>query len=190
MYFDPEEKKLIQACISKKRKAQFALYESYKSKMYAVCLRYAKDRNQAQDFLQEGFIKVFQALPQYRFEVPVEYWMKRIIVNACISELRRKKEPLNKSVPFEVQHDGQTEEDGETVSTYGLAPGELIGMIQQLPNGYRSIFNLYAIEGYSHAEISQILEISPGTSRSQYARARKALAESISQLNAKNHEQR
>ncbi|GAB5554863.1 MAG: RNA polymerase sigma factor [Saprospiraceae bacterium] len=190
MHLDREEKKLIQACLAKKRKAQFALYERYKSRMYAVCLRYAKNAAQAQDFLQEGFLKVFQALHQYRFEVPVEYWMKRIMVNACISELRRKKEPLNSSVSFDVQHDTYYEETGETVSTYGLAPGELVGIIQQLPQGYRSIFNLYAIEGYSHDEISQILEISPGTSRSQYARARKALAQSIGQLNKKNHEQR
>lgn len=189
MHLDREEKKLIQACLAKKRKAQSALYERYKSRMYAICLRYAKDASQAQDFLQEGFLKIFQALHQYRFEVPVAYWMKRIMVNACISELRRKKEPLNSSVPFDLQHEGHTDENGETVSTYGLAPGELIGIIQQLPQGYRSIFNLYAMEGYTHEEISQILDISPGTSRSQYARARKALALSISQLNVKNHEQ-
>lgn len=188
MYLDREEKKLIQACLAKKRKAQSALYERYKSRMYAVCLRYAKDASQAQDFLQEGFLKVFQALHQYRFEVPVAYWMKRIMVNACISELRRKKEPLNNAVQFDLQHDGYTDEDGKAVSTYGLAPGELVRIIQQLPKGYRSIFNLYAIEGYSHEEISEILEISPGTSRSQYARARKVLAARISQLNVKNHE--
>lgn len=190
MYFDRKEKQLIQACLAKKRKAQFTLYERYKGKMYAVCLRYAKDATQAQDFLQEGFIKVFQALHQYRFEVAVEYWMKRIIVNACISELRRKKEPLNNALSFDLQYDNPTEEEGEPLSTYGLAPGELVGIIQQLPDGYRSIFNLYAIEGYSHEEIGEILDVSPGTSRSQYARARKALAKRISQLNAKNHEQR
>jgi RNA polymerase sigma-70 factor (ECF subfamily) len=190
MQLDREEKKLIQACLAKKRKAQFALYERYKARMYAVCLRYAKDPAQAQDFLQEGFIKVFQALHQYRFEVAIEFWMKRIIINACISELRRKKEPVNESVPFDLKHESREEETGESVSTYGLAPGELVTIIQQLPKGYRSIFNLYAIEGYSHEEISEILSISMGTSRSQYARARKALASSISQLNVKNHEQR
>ena len=188
MHFDRKEKQLIQACLAKKRKAKFALYERYKSRMYAVCLRYAKDNNQAQDFLQEGFIKVFQSLHQYRFEVAVEHWMKRIMVNACISELRRKKEPLNNAVTFEFKHETSIEEVDESVSTYGLEPGELIAMIQQLPDGYRSIFNLYAIEGYSHEEISEILEVSPGTSRSQYARARKALATRISQLNVKNHE--
>jgi len=95
------EEELIRACIAKKRRAQFAFYERYKGRMYAICLRYARNAPQAQDFLQEGFAKAFTALRQYRFEVPVEYWLRRIMINACISELRRKKEPVKRSVPIE-----------------------------------------------------------------------------------------
>ncbi len=175
-----DERQLIRACLANKRRAQTTLYNHYKGKMYGVCLRYAKSEAQAQDFLQEGFLKVFKSLSQYRFEVPVEYWMKRIIVNACISELRRKKEPLNQALPIETI--GELKEEGQaTLDTSQLSTTQLLHFIQKLPEGYRAVFNLYAIEGYDHQEISEIMSISAGTSRSQYARARKLLAKQVKQ---------
>lgn len=182
------EEALIRACIAKKRRAQFAFYEQYKGKMYAVCLRYARDTSQAQDFLQEGFAKAFHSLRQYRFEVPVEYWLRRIIVNACISELRRKKEPMDRSIPIEEVPIAMGEEETVSFRTGGLSADTVIRLVQDLPEGYRTIFNLYAIEGYQHDEIAEILDISPGTSRSQYARARKALIQAIQQQKIKCHE--
>ena len=181
------ERQLIEACLQKRRKAQFALYERYKVAMYAVCMRYAKTEAQAQDFLQEGFIKVFKSLGQYRFEVAIEYWMKRVVANACISELRRKKDPLNKVVSIE-QLPEQSQASEIEINTSGLKAKQLIQLIQQLPDGYRSIFNLYALEGYSHQEISEIMNISAGTSRSQYARAKKLLAKQINQIKTGCHE--
>lgn len=183
------EETLVRACIAKKRRAQFAFYEKYKGKMYAVCLRYARDTSQAQDFLQEGFAKAFMALRQYRFEVPVEHWLRRIIINACISELRRKKEPMDRSIPFEeVPISLEEEEETASFRADGLSAKTIISLVQNLPEGYRTIFNLYAIEGYQHDEIAEILNISQGTSRSQYARARKALMKAIQKQKIKCHE--
>jgi RNA polymerase sigma-70 factor (ECF subfamily) len=182
------EEQLIRACLAKKRKAQFAFYNKYKSKMYAVCLRYAKDASQAQDFLQEGFTKAFTSLKQYRFEVSIEHWLRRIMINACISELRRKREPMDRSVSLENFHLSDTNDTEEEVSVYGFSADEVIRLIQELPEGYRTIFNLYAIEGYAHDEIASIMEISSGTSRSQYARARKALAKAIENQKVNCHE--
>lgn len=187
MSFSSEEQ-LIRACLAQKRKAQFAFYEKYKRKMYVVCLRYAKDAAQAQDFLQEGFAKAFKSLRQYSFEVPVEHWLRRIVVNACISELRRKKEPVDQSVSLEniqlMDADGADEE----ATVHGLSVNEVIRLVQNLPEGYRTIFNLYAVEGYTHDEIAEILQISSGTSRSQYARARKTLVKAIEEQKVNCHE--
>lgn len=182
-----DERRLIEGCLANKRKAQSLLYKRYKSKMYAICLRYAATESRAQDFLQEGFIKIFRSLDQYRFEVPVEYWMKRVMVNACISELRRKKEPAQQAYELE-QVAELADESPATTSVSGIQPEKVVQLIQALPEGYRTIFNLYALEGYTHPEIGQILNISPGTSRSQYARARKLLARQIDQLKMNCHE--
>ena len=180
------ESQLIKACLAKKSKAQFILYEKYKVEMYGICLRYARNSAQAQDFLQEGFIKVFKSLNQYRFEVAFGFWLKRVIINACISELRRKREPLQEAIGLE--QIPETSEETSPPDTKGLSAGQLIEMIQQLPEGYRSVFNLYALEGYRHPEISEILGISEGTSRSQYSRARKQLATQINALKMKSYE--
>jgi RNA polymerase sigma-70 factor (ECF subfamily) len=179
------ERELIEACLRKKRRAQFALYEKYKVPMYGLCLRYAKGAEQAQDFLQEGFIKAFKSLSQYRFEVPFKYWLSRVMANACISELRKKKEPLQFAVEWEDTHDAYEVPD---LSHPDIQADQVIRLIQELPNGYRSVFNLYAIEGYTHQEIGSILDISEGTSRSQYARARKILAQKFQALKLEAHE--
>lgn len=182
------EEELIRACIAKERKAQFAFYKQYRGKMYAICLRYARDNTRAQDFLQEGFAKAFRSLRQYRFEVPIEYWLRRIIINACISELRRKKEPADRSVSIdELPLASETDETVES-NLNGISADQMIRLVQDLPEGYRTIFNLYAIEGYQHDEIAEILDISPGTSRSQYARARKALVQAIQKQKNGSHD--
>ncbi len=147
--------------------------------MFAVCLRYARHRAEAEDLLQEGFIRVFDKLHAFRLEGSLEGWIRRIMVHSCINHLRKR------SVRNEVLGTGNIQERSEAP----LAPGnlgqeELMALVQQLPDGYRMVFNLFAIEGYEHAEIAEMLGCSEGTSRSQLSKARRMLQHKIEELNA------
>lgn len=166
----PEEKTLIQACLQGDEQAQTALYEQYKGKMYAVCLRYARTVTEAEDFLVEGFFKVFKDLHQYNFQSPLVYWIKKVIVNNALMTLRKKQPMLHIDIETKQNIPIQAPEIWEQ-----LAAKTILKAIQALPEGYQTIFNLFAIEGYSHKEISKLLGIAESTSRSQYTRAKKAL---------------
>ncbi len=161
---------LISGCISGRADYQKLLFQKYAPTMFAVCLRYAPDYHQAEDFLQEGFIKVFNKLHQYANKGSFEGWLRTIFVNNSIEALRKNKKW------YELFPD---EQSPQLISTSNildhLATQELLACIQKLPDGYRTIFNLYVIEGFSHKEISKKLEISEGTSKSQLSRARVAL---------------
>ena len=165
------EQELAEGCKKNSRKHQQALYQCYAGKLFALCLRYAGDRMQAEDFLQEGFIRIFSKIEQYKGDGSLEGWMKRIMVNTALQHLRREK-----SLPKIADID-----DAAPVSEHGadaldqMAATELIELIEQLPTGYRMVFNLYVIEEYSHKEIADELGISEGTSKSQLARARNLL---------------
>lgn len=162
------EKQLIQACIDENRSAQRALYERFSAKMYFVCLRYARHELEAQDMLQDGFIKVFDNISKFKNNGSFEGWIRRIMVNTSLNYCR-KSSFKNEQIGIEDYQDKVV--DSKAISN--LSEQELLKVIQQLPDGYRMVFNLYVIEGYSHKEIGEMLNTTESTSRSQLAKARK-----------------
>lgn len=163
------EQELIEGCRSGDRSSQRALYERYSWKMLVVCLRYSKTTAEAEDILQEGFVKVFHALKDFRQESKLETWITRIMVNTALNSQRKK---LYLYPMVDVQEIDLPEDE---VSISGIHFSQLLEMIQSLPQGCQVVFNLFAIEGYNHKEIGEMLGISEGTSKSQYARARSLL---------------
>ncbi|PHN04395.1 RNA polymerase sigma factor [Flavilitoribacter nigricans] len=172
-----EEHLLIRRCIKGHPDAQKQLYVRYQSRLFGLCLRYARSEAEALDFLQEGFIKIFRDLNRFRGDGPLEAWMCRVVVNTAISKLRRKSWIKEENYDWEAIPSEEPEADPE-----GLNAEQLIELIRQLPDGFRTVFNLYAVEGYSHKEIARILDIAESTSRSQYLRARRLLQERIRAL--------
>ncbi|MBD1397982.1 RNA polymerase sigma factor [Pontibacter sp. JH31] len=162
-----DEDKLIEGCMAGKRDMQRLLYDLYSKKMMVVCLRYAPTSFEAEDMMQEGFVKVFANIQNFKRDCPLEFWVRRIMINTALKQLRQKS-------LMTVSH--ETEEAGNIASAdvnlTGYSMDELLGMIQSLAPRYRMVFNLYAIEGYNHKEIGEMLGISEGTSKSQYSRAR------------------
>ena len=163
------EEELINGCRKGDRAFQQALYERYCRKMLAVCLRYSKTTAEAEDILQEAFVKVFHALKDFRQESKLETWITRIMVNTALNS-QRKKMYLYPMVDVE-----KIDMPEEEVSVSGIHFMQLLEMVQALPQGCQIVFNLFAIEGYNHKEIAELLGISEGTSKSQYARARSLL---------------
>ncbi|HFC01197.1 MAG TPA: RNA polymerase sigma factor [Phaeodactylibacter sp.] len=168
---------VLQACIAGHRESQELLYNYFAPRLFGICLRYAHDYPTAQDLLQEGFIKVFNKLDCYRYEGSFEGWMKRIFVNIAIEHYRKSN-----SRKFFVEIDKAKDVSHNDSAIDDLAAKDLLKVIQKLPNGYRTVFNLYAIEGYNHREISKMLHISEGTSKSQLARARATLRKNIKRV--------
>ncbi len=171
-----DEKKLVEACMSGNSKAQRALYDYYAPRMMSVAIRYMGDTESAQDVLQEAFIKVFTSLDTYTGIGALEGWIRRIVINVALEGLRRN-DVLMGSVDL-------TEASASTVYPTvmdKLSADELMKIIASLPSGFRTVFNMYAIEGYSHKEIAEALGISEGTSRSQYNRARTLIQKKIEQ---------
>jgi len=159
---------LVKGCIEENARSQKLLFDRYSRKMMGICLRYSGNRMEAEDMMQDGWIKVFKNVSSFRFEGSVEGWIKRVMVNTCLEALRKKKMMFS-DIEIEV-----ADEMGyiPSHSVDHLSSNDLLKMVQRLPAGYRSVFNLFAIEGYSHKEIGQMLTISEGTSKSQYSRAR------------------
>jgi RNA polymerase sigma factor (sigma-70 family) len=174
------EEEIIKGCKAQERQSQKALYVRFSAKMYGVCLRYSKNREEAEDLLQDGFVKVFNHIQQYSGTGSFEGWIRRIMVNNALESLRRKKIEYSSFDVMDAE-DSNFENAPEALSK--IATKDLLAFIQQLPAGYRAVFNLYAIEGYQHKEIGEMLNISEGTSRSQLARARQMLQEKIKQAN-------
>jgi len=170
------EKQLIEGCLNGDRRAQEELYNLYARKMMGLCLRYVGDRETARDMLQDGFVKVFTSLHLYSGAGQFEAWMRRVFVN-CTIEHVRKKDFLRDASDLESIKELAEEE----TAVSKLEADRIMELVQKLPSGSRTIFNLYAIEGYSHKEIGEVLHISEGTSRSQYTRARQWLQEQIGQ---------
>lgn len=171
------ESDLISGCIRGDRQMQEELYNRFSGKMYAVCLRYAGNPDDAQDLLQEGFIKVFRNLHKFRAEGSFEGWIRRVFVNSSIEHFRKKSVELAKVSDKEEN----TIEDTDVSALDQLAEKDIIELIRQLSPGYRTVFNLYVVEGYSHKEIGEKLGISEGTSKSQLARARSILQKKVAQ---------
>jgi RNA polymerase sigma-70 factor (ECF subfamily) len=165
------EEQLVNGCRKNNRVYQHALYERYSSRMFSVCLRYASDRMLAEDFLQEGFIRVFTKIDQYKNSGSLEGWIKRIMVNTALQHIRRaKQEP-----PSVDSEEGLMIADTSESALDTLAADEVLALVAKLPAGYRLVFNLYVLEEYTHQEIAAELGISEGTSKSQLARARQHL---------------
>jgi|688.fasta_scaffold173316_3 RNA polymerase sigma-70 factor (ECF subfamily) len=165
---------LLDGCKKGDRKAQESLYKALASKMMAVCMRYAKDTFEAEDILQMGFIKVFRKVSEFRSEGSFEGWIRRIMVNTAIETYRKNLRSLNVVDIDEVYDQPQS-----TFDMGKLELNDLLKLVQQLSNGYRIVFNMYAIEGYSHKEIAKELGISEGASKSQLSRARAILKDKI-----------
>lgn len=162
---------MLIGCLNNKAPAQQELYNKYSSRMLAVCYRYARNRDDAEDMLQEGFIKVFTQIRQFRNEGPLEGWIRKVMVHTCINILKKNKK-FSESVDIIFARGIKiNEEDVPSV----LQAKQIIEYIRMMPAGYRTVLNLYAIEGYSHREIAELLEIEESTSRSQYTRARAML---------------
>lgn len=174
---------IIEGCVAGKRSAQSALYRKYAAVMLAICLRYAQNHDEAEDILQEAFLKIFQNISSYRKEGSFEGWMKRIMINHALNYYRK-----NRKLPFleDIESINETEIMGKEDHYAVHAPisaDKLTALIQMLPPGYRMVFNLYVFEEYSHKEISQELSISENTSKTQLLKARRMLRRKLSELN-------
>lgn len=181
-------KELVEACIRKERKAQHRFFELYYGKMMSVCLRYIKDRDSAQEVLQDGFIKVFDKLDLFDFRGSIEGWMRRIFSNTAIDAIRRAKRN-----PFLSENDNDFKDPGvnqieekEDLETLQLSYQKAMDSVNQLSPAYRAVFNLYVFEEYSHKEIAEILGISEGTSKSNLAKARMNLQKMLEKKNVYN----
>ena len=162
------DEQLIEGCVNGNAKAQRHLYDKYVRKMLGVCLRYAHNEEEANDILQDGFVKVFEKLGSYKGSGSLEGWVRRIFVNTAIDN-HRKTKVLRYNVDIDdVSY--QLAAQGYILET--LAARDLMKVIDKLPIGYKMVFNMYAIEGYSHKEIAEQLNISVNTSKSQYSRAK------------------
>ncbi len=174
-----DEYALVEGCRRQDRVVQRLLYERYAGKLFVVCKRYVKDDDEAEDALQDAFVKIFRHIDTFRFECPLEAWLKRIVINTALKFLRKQK-------PWEtMSNDSMDVQEIASVlpqadeSLPALNYQYLLKLVQELPPGCRMVFNLYAIEGYNHPEIAKMLDIAEGTSKSQYARARDLLQQKI-----------
>ena len=172
------EQQLIEGCRKGDRRAQKELYDTYSRKMMGVCLRYVDDRETARDLLQDGFVKVFTGLDSYAGSGSFEGWMRRIFVN-CALEYLRRNDVLRESTDLDNTAE-LVQPNSNAISD--LSAAELMQLVHDLPAGFRTVFNMFAIEGYSHKEISEALGITESTSRSQYTRAKQLLQKKIKEL--------
>ena len=181
------EETILQGCIEGKRNAQYQLYRKFSSIMLGVCLRYSQSREEAEDILQEGFLKVFQNIAFFRREGSLEGWIKRIMINHALNRFRK-----NRKLPFyeDIEEINETEiidtNEEPAISEPFLAE-ILLSMIQSLPQGYRVVFNMYVFEDFSHKEIGETLNISENTSKTQLMKARRLLRKKLEEFKQKQH---
>jgi RNA polymerase sigma-70 factor (ECF subfamily) len=167
---DLKLQEIIDGCIEGKRKYQYKFYNLFASKMMGVCMRYAQGQAEAEDILQDGFVKVFSNMHKFQPYGSFEGWVRRIFVNTAIEYYRQRRKFMINDIDIENQ---DFEFSDDIVDK--MAAEEILGLIKEMPDGYRMVFNMYAIEGYSHKEIADEMGISIGTSKSQYSRARSYL---------------
>lgn len=163
---------LIKQCANNDRKAQKEIYQLFAGKLFSICLKYSKNKQEAQDNFQDGFIVIFDKIGQFNFKGSFEGWLKRVMINTVLLKYR-KKNVLNivtEDIPDEVVVDVDDDE---------ISLDFLLNLINELPDRYRLVFNLYALDGYSHKEISEMMQIAEGTSKSNLARARAILKQKI-----------
>lgn len=168
---ESNEKKLINGCVKKDKKAQRQLYELYKVSLFRICLRYAKDRPEAEDMLQDGFVKIMADIHQYRGEGALGGWMRRVMVNTALQHIRKQN---RQGYTVEITEIADTYQADEVILS-DLRAKALTQLIQKLPSGYRAVFNMYVIEGFSHKEIAEQMEVTESTSKSQLSKAKAML---------------
>lgn len=171
-----EEHDLIAGCKREEMWARKELYERFASAMLSLCVRYVGDKDMARDVLQDGFYKVFTNIGDYSGAGSFEGWLKRIFINTALEELRKKR-----FLPIIGEHEENIEDTGESAFEK-LSADDLHRCIAELPDGFRTVFNLYAVEGYSHVEIAKMLQIKEVTSRSQFMRARQMLQKKVQEI--------
>ncbi len=175
MYTDED---LIKGCIRREREAQKALYERYADRLLGVCVRYATDTAEAEDILQEGFVRIFTYIMDFSAKGSLFNWMRKIMINTAITMYHRNLKHRYHQEIGEVQSAAPDRMPGNSDFTHE----ELLAVIRSLPEGYRIIFNLYAIEGFKHKEIAAMLDIDENTSKSQYSRARKYIRKKLEEI--------
>ncbi len=176
-----EEKTLIQSCIRGDKSAQHLLYKKFSSLVFGICLRYAKNRMEAEDSMQEAFVKIYNHLKDYQSAGSFEGWVRRIAVNTAITGYRKNlRGRLEDEIDYRSEYASSLVEHHEVDYTME----ELMICVQALPSGYRTVFNLYAVEGYKHKEIAEMLEIDVNTSKSQFSRAKGQLQKALLDLSA------
>jgi RNA polymerase sigma factor (sigma-70 family) len=178
------DEQLVNGCKAEDAFYQKCLYERFQAKMLGICIRYMKNRTEAQDVLQDGFIQVFRKLSTYKGKGSLEGWIRKIMVNTALQTLRK-----NQKLAYQESIDVLEEQIGNQEFILDtLAANDILRFINELPIGYRTVFNLYAIEGYSHAEIAEELNISVNTSFSQFSRAKSLLKKLIVANEVTHHE--
>jgi len=171
------DEELIKGCIKGKDAFQYELYRRYSPKMFGVCLRYCASREEAEDVLQDGFVKVFKKMDTFKFQGSFEGWIRRIMVHSAIRNKYITLRAHEVNTLEGIDHPAMDEK-----ITSKLMMMDLMKLINELPQGYKMVFNLYAVEGYSHKEIAELLEIQEATSRTQYLRARQFLREKLDKI--------
>lgn len=171
------EEDLVKACKKGNSKAQRRIYETYSPKMLGICFRYVRDEKKAEEIMIEGFIKVFEKIETLKLEGSFEGWIRKIMVNQSLMYLRSNKKLLAETSYDQILYEPEPEQFSTNLETQ-----DLLKLIEKLPFGYRTVFNLYAIEGYSHAEIAKKLGITESTSKSQLSRARVILRNALREL--------
>lgn len=185
---------LIDGCLKGDRRSQQAIHKMFYGKMKAICMRYTRDGDQAMDIVQDGFIKAFNSLERYTGIGSFEGWMRRIIVNLCIDRFRKLKRDFvlleDNHILENYEEEAEDEQESENNEIYNITPEQIVEAMQQLSPAYRTVFNLYVFENYSHQDIAEALEISIGTSKSNYAKARKNMKKLLSKTLQNKHEQK
>lgn len=175
------EEKIIEKCARNEKKAQKMLYERYAPVLLGICIRYAATRAEAEDILQEAFLKIFLNISDFQGKGAFEAWMRRIVVNTAITHFHQNQK-FRYHYDIEDVQERKIENYKVLQNASDFTRQELFDVIKSLPDGYRVVFNLYAIEGYKHKEIAQMLDIDTNTSKSQYSRARKVIQKKLAAL--------
>jgi RNA polymerase sigma-70 factor (ECF subfamily) len=182
-------KRIIEGCLRGDRKSQFELYEKYYGKMMGVCYRYASDRDEANELVQQGFIKLFKNLGRYEFKGSFDGWIRRIFVNTAIDYIRKnKKKPLLLGEDAHLDAFNRNKETDAIEAVEELDPKLVMNAIAKLSPAYKSVFNLYVIEDYSHKEIAEMLGVSVGTSKSNLAKSKQNLRKYLKEAYNKTYE--
>ncbi len=183
-----KNKELVEACKKQDTNAQRELYETYAPRMMGLCMMYCKDRDAAQDMLHDGFIKVFTQIKKYSGRGSFEGWMRRVFVNTILEHFRKEKRRFQIITEIEETQEVVMDENLERLFDDSITEETLLKMIQELPDGYRTVFSLYVFEDFSHREIGKKLGIKEAASRSQYSRAKSSLKNKINEYIANKNE--